>query len=528
MEDAWQAEHLVLVHSSQKALPKKTKTYSNSSGMGLCAVLGTCVCKEEIGRQAVVFWRKLTKCLKVYLVKVNKKPTKQRRQFETGGFVLGLLPGDKGQRRINDPAAGDRVEEIFFHVGHANYKTWDFGCVHLTKLSFDETSGTLWLSSLDLDNHLVVKSAVQYFKDVVDFRYAWSLQYYILLSDNETVGSLENMSSKYLQVKKHLSPNPFWRGATLEMKTRQRKQQRKPTAKSDSGVDAPQERGRGRSRASGRSRSASQRPLLDDNDMDDDDMNMIMDMDMEDGEDDQDQDQDHDPVNDAMSDLEALFRDNFSDDEDGENGEEEEQQVEVEPNLDSVLDQLFTEFDCSDNENENMQPQDPEKVEDEDHPPQHALDVLELELAAPQQPVDSVDGGPDAKRPRKEETQQRAQKVSETAFLLPKNGGEIRYNVRGFMRAHCPNPDHGTCTRQRQTTAGRKGAGRPIGSLVCWLQDAFKCQSKSEHIAQLTQPFIKRKAARVLFNTWPGSDCIGQFERKRYSSEEDDEPELMP
>ena len=67
MEDAWQAEHLVLVRSSQKALPPKTtKTYNNSSGMGLCAVLGTCVCKDEIGRQAVVFWRKLTKCLKVF------------------------------------------------------------------------------------------------------------------------------------------------------------------------------------------------------------------------------------------------------------------------------------------------------------------------------------------------------------------------------------------------------------------------------------------------------------------------------
>ena len=113
----------------------------------------------------------------------------------------------------------------------------------------------------------------------------------------------------------------------MEMKSRHRKQQRKPTAKSDSGVEAPQEVGVAGVAVAVATAVAVLlavvvflRGHMDD---DDDDMNMIMDMDMEDGDDDQDQDQDadHDPVNDAMSDLEALFHDNFSDDEDGEEEE---------------------------------------------------------------------------------------------------------------------------------------------------------------------------------------------------------------
>ena len=94
-----------------------------------------------------------------------------------------------------------------------------------------------------------------------------------------------------------------------------------------------------------------------------------------------------------------------------------------------------------------------------------------------------------------------------------------------FLRAHCP--AHGpTCTRQRQTTQGKSyGSGRPIGMLVAWLEDASRCKSKAEHVAQPPQAFLRRQAARELFQSWPGSGGMLGHERPQSAIESSEEPD---
>ena len=78
--------------------------------------------------------------------------------------------------------------------------------------------------------------------------------------------------------------------------------------------------------------------------------------------------------------------------------------------------------------------------------------------------------------PRAAEVAERAPKVKELIIALPTLNGDIRFNHKGFFRAHCHDPTHNhgnhSCRRQRQATKGRLGAGRPIGLLVAWLQEA--------------------------------------------------------
>lgn len=131
--------------------------------------------------------------------------------------------------------------------------------------------------------------------------------------------------------------------------------------------------------------------------------------------------------------------------------------------------------------------------------------------------------------PQGRATSSRAAKVAEEVFDLTPFGipGELRYNERGFMRAHCKR--HGAqCRRQRQTTPGRAGAGRPIGSLVQWLREAEQHDNHLEHVCALPAMFRDRVTARNLFTTFPNADSFLNLERSQYSSEMSPEPPNIP
>ena len=117
--------------------------------------------------------------------------------------------------------------------------------------------------------------------------------------------------------------------------------------------------------------------------------------------------------------------------------------------------------------------------------------------------------------------------------LRPDLEGDIRFNARGFMRAHCFCQAHKTggrpCTRQRQTTAGRAGAGRPIGSLVAWLRQASRHGTQLEHVASAPASFEERASARAWFEALPNGSWLLSKERERFlDRDEGPEPESLP
>ena len=131
------------------------------------------------------------------------------------------------------------------------------------------------------------------------------------------------------------------------------------------------------------------------------------------------------------------------------------------------------------------------------------------------------------RKDRKQEAAPRKAKVPEIVFMIPKGLGALRFNsVGNFMRAHCPY--HEKCTRQRQTTAGRFGAGRPIGALLAWLEEGAKTKDRTHHMAVSTPSFSVRSTARETFYTWAGAKEFSANERAKYSSESGDEPARIP
>lgn len=573
LEDQWMSEHKVSLHDDQQTLPDSTSGFNTTTNLKLCGLHGVCVCANRNGKLALIFWRKLTQTLKVYLIKVNKKPSAQRQQFETGGFVLGLRVTNQEQRRLGRLGGLDNLdlEEIYFHVGHTNYRSWDFACIHLRKICFDEESGVTTLSALDSSNQLIVKSAVQFFASVVDFRYGWSLQYYILLSDHVTVESLDMMPSHFLQIKEHLKPYRFWRGAHAETRVRERKPaaaagtKRTATAKPKAGPRTlrpgprpgprPKSRvGNGPSRMEAQEEHDNEYCLLGEVSDDDDD----------DAAGDHRAEPKIDPTDTelsvgepTLSELDLLWREmelemeqlTEAAEDDLEAEEEDESEVwqrlvqeweavaagaAAEDITYDAVNRSASGVDAADDGNDD----DPghELLLKSDPPPQHPAEREQLhDEAIASNPIFGVPEQPPVKRARVESSSQsRAKKIPEEVFIVP-SGGEIRFSSRGsFFRAHCPIPSHnvhGACTRQRQATASRRGsigAGRPLGGLLAWLEDAERCDSKMEHIAQPPQTFTRRQRARNQFKTLPGSDHFLRYERPQDANEGSDEPDEIP
>lgn len=131
-------------------------------------------------------------------------------------------------------------------------------------------------------------------------------------------------------------------------------------------------------------------------------------------------------------------------------------------------------------------------------------------------------------RRREPEAGIRAVKVPEVVFCLRAHGlqGDLRFNQRGFIRCHCD--IHGEqCRRQRQTTAGRLGAGRPIGSLICWLRHAHEQPDKANHVVERPASHAERTSARDWFKQLPGATEFLAFERAK-AAIEDEEPRYIP
>ena len=111
----------------------------------------------------------------------------------------------------------------------------------------------------------------------------------------------------------------------------------------------------------------------------------------------------------------------------------------------------------------------------------------------------------------------RQAKNPEDIFVLPAplQGCSLRFNRKGFIRAHCGIPGHGTCTRQRQTLQGKRGgntSGRPIGHLLAWLAEGAQHDSHVSHVGSFPASHEARQAQRDWFLALEGGRTFAEHE----------------
>lgn len=524
----WNEQHEVVQDEKQSSL---TIDKNNVHQTSLCARHGVCVCKGT-QRLLPLFQKKLVDGMKKLFPGTKKKPTPQRLRFLDGFYVFGL----KGEpmRMLNSQGGlidVDGTATIFFHIGAINLSTWDFCCLQLYPdtdgIPASEMSTTVFLNVFPHHTAaLEPKCALKFLCENVDLAKPWSLQCYTILGDQEPVPS-SFMAAQYVEVQQQhdMEKKHFWEGTAAELekllKKRRAQNKRSGTGTGRGSGDSGGQQQHKHSSAETQRQSAEnienmdaidealkilkgttlenteKQPAVDINDLDDlwqtIDDEIVQD---ESAQDDDANDVDDDGQNEHSfggneQDLIDLFN-MFSDNNANEQAEVEE---ESEPLLPADL--------------PDPPPPPPAALEEEERPP------------PPPEPM--------PKRPRAtraEESRPRSSKNPEEVFTLP-GIGEIRYNTKGFMRAHCSNPAHGTCTRQRPTTKGRHGAGRPLGSLVAWLQESESCSAKEEHVKMVTSPWRNRIDGRAWFMTLRGAASFASYEREKYDYELE-EPMIMP
>ncbi|CAE7589018.1 unnamed protein product [Symbiodinium sp. CCMP2456] len=126
----------------------------------------------------------------------------------------------------------------------------------------------------------------------------------------------------------------------------------------------------------------------------------------------------------------------------------------------------------------------------------------------------------------------RVKTVKEESFPVWRLGS-IRYNPRSqTYTAFCSQHGEG-CKRNRtckapSTRSSRPGQGRPLGQLLAWLKDAKNFSDAEQHVHGSTVhlDYESRRAARISFLALPGALHFARHERARAPGESD-EPRVV-
>lgn len=486
LEEQWERDHNIILHGEQAKLQIDRAAVSKIDGRTLCARLGTCVCQRPA---VLLFCKRLFEHMKGFFKKIGKTMTYERALLEGGQVILQFWSNDA------------EAEPIFFHVGFMNYVTWHFSGMLLHFEDFDEQNQVILLTVGNMHDeedgplrwlHLV-QTVFEFVSQSLDLSLAWSVQYLNILSDDDVVPA-DRMMARFVEasVINDNKEHQLWKGWGQEQPKPRRQVQRSQGAARSSTDVASRPRKRMRRNANVNSEPGGIQQ-------------------------EQEFDMDADDLIQEFLNQEALDCD--------ENNDDNEEEEDIEDALAKLL-QEADEADCPSAGPDQAQADVEVEVQQGDddvismpHIPDHLVavepvpDALELLLQEDDQNQNAADA--DARRAPAAPGSgalHRAAKVSEDVLDIP-TLGEIRYNERQFFRAHCPvhGPD---CRRQRQSVAGKRaGAGRPLGALAAWLEDANAYRTAAEHIASKTATYNRRQAARALLKATPGADRFLAYER---------------
>ena len=221
MEEEWRKLCASVRHDCQPPLGQTPATALQGTE---CSKRGTCLCGHQ---DTLRFHKKLVGHFKQCFFKEGKNmPSPARRQFEAGLLVFGLAPGLAGNTSPQNCS-------LYFHPGHVDFRTWNFACLQLERHNWEAGPCILTLRAGRgehvEDGYLEATTCFDLWLHEVDVSQPWNVQFLSILSDRAPCHPAE-WCARYIDVRAHLTPFQFWRGAHAERPRPQRRKRPAPTA----------------------------------------------------------------------------------------------------------------------------------------------------------------------------------------------------------------------------------------------------------------------------------------------------------
>ena len=512
-----------------------------------CLALGVCVCQTQNHKDIKYFWANVARIFRQYFWSRKKIKSEPRKLLEQNLVFLKFSLSHKTAHRPL-PVAGPERDELdslfedevsqhqdldlkatqmqqlyddqFFHVGYINLKTMHFGVCHLQCLEQHQVTSSA-VSVLSIEPLQSSGAQASIFTDMkaiarFDMDVAWNMSFHTLSMDFGDWSCRDDCTAAVVPMP---MPNDIsnefvvWQGSQAEAERRRvaeskskakepkgKKRKQGQGAKSSDNRQPQQKQRKGNTNAPEQSPEDQLLELLDDD--------MGVDLDVE------------PPLADEFQVHESL--DELNPYLDPEEEEQDEDQVELERFL-ADLDQDDDKADKGPDPINNDAPLDPSDspseggdlaVVDEES---EAL-LAELAAAPPAVIAPVAHAKPAAKAASSRSTANR--EVFPVGSL-----GELRYYTKtGVMSAACAHHSSNDCRRSATTIPSRGGSGRPIGSLVAWLQLGASCSSRTEHVHGCKPTLAQRQAARTFWETLPGHDQFEINERPKARNNDPNEP----
>jgi hypothetical protein len=504
LERQWAKDHEMLNTNDTPPLQRCQDAFQPA----LCHRFGVCVCSGP-GEQAYHFNRNLVFWLRRYTYARRKKKTDPKpkqppaRALLDKAFVVIKLSTRVGRDSNSDddlqsaadladgwgelaiqclgnclPAEEETSHDVWLHFSYVNFSTFDFTVLQLHSVGEPSADGRQAVAVAD---EPVFGTAVEMFSKVIDFDKIWIASWYTIKSDDHLLTSVE-MAPNSLQLlpmkESDLPGGALWRGSKDEKASRDELEKQKKARELKRRRDNPQPAVRQR---------RVRRRLLGDGDRD------------------------------------------------GGGA------IDADPNSGSDHSPEPSDHESSDNEPEWMFAAElAEIVAGKEHHPDGSHPAPpHPEPAPPAPPLPEAPSPPPYLVPvpadqevsaRGRQQGPRRKEVVEEVLEAP--GGDIRYNPKSnSMTAHCKEPNHGDCRRQRicsgraassADAVPRSGQGRPIGLLLAWLGDQANHDTAESHKTRGVHLYATRAAARDNFMSLPGAADFCKHERPKHALETDE------
>ena len=493
LADAWEAAHVL--QSASLADKFTAKVVPGSK----CLKSGMCLCSGK-GKHANMLHDNLVSYLRPLLItrmsKAEKEAAKKagmkrrktvaRRLLESSSMCLRLSPAPKirldaaGGPALSSDDEGedgeDPDEDFWLHTSYSNFKDMQFSLLRLHRLPEKQRLAPPGMIALSVVGTPVVARSQKCFQDL-DLDRSWSIRFYKIFSDAVVVGQ-EAFAPDIVEVQEVsasvLPGLKVWGGLEQELANRRGKasqqQRRRRTA---TGVKPSRAK---QASSAQRAGSGEDVPMLE-----------MEDVPEEENEKDGDSLSSRDGSSDAASDGQPWM-----------------QLVDVSELLGAAPEEVTP----------------PTGSDGIDVAPDAAAASMHGDVA-PDAAAASMPGEapvvPERKRPTPTPAS-RVKLVTEEVFNIYEDGkllGSLRHNPRtSTITAWCE--AHESCRKQRTCLAGQKrGQGRPIGFLICWLQDAKTHESQQSHVHASTagSQLADRQRGRALFLSHTNAATFAQHER---------------
>lgn len=238
LRNTWHQDHQLLMHSNQLKVGQSSEDPSDAKfELTRCARLGLCVCGPE-GKRAVLFCHRMSQHFKKFCG-TKKSRSAEVQAWEQGLYVVHLtvttFKEEEDEGEETGIAAG---QELFLHVGHTNFRSFEICATRLQVCHYNRFSETLLLQARwQEDDMLEVRMLLEFVKMYLDTTLPIRAQLYRIVSDETPVVD-SFMCPAYVDVKKEAEQFLIWKGKKEFQKKKQGRKRKAAAAAAATATEA--------------------------------------------------------------------------------------------------------------------------------------------------------------------------------------------------------------------------------------------------------------------------------------------------